>query len=147
MTAAQARLNPDLRARVALAVRTSSRTVADLLDGYEGQPALAARIRGALAKAGVDLATIPKRSPAEVEAWKRRRRPKCGACAAKDAALAEALKLAMPEGFALEQCACGREYPRLQSEAEGKCPKCWRKHAGKLERALEEAQAELLARS
>jgi hypothetical protein len=143
MTAAQAHCNTDLRARVALAVRTSPRTVADLLDGYEGQPMLAMRIRVALAEAGVDLATIPARTPAEVLAWKRRRHPRCKGCAQNEAALVEISKLAMPEGFALEQCDCGREYPRMQSEATGRCPKCWRKHAESIERGLAESRAEV----
>jgi hypothetical protein len=29
----------------------------------------------------------------------------------------------MPDGYAVEQCDCGREYPRMQSEAVGRCPK------------------------
>ena len=88
MTAAEARRNTDLRARVGLAVRVSGRTIVDLLDGYEGQPTLAVKVRAALAAEGVDLVTIPKRTPAEVLAWKRGRQPKCKACQEKSEEIA-----------------------------------------------------------
>jgi hypothetical protein len=143
MNAAEARLNTEVRGRVALAVRTSSRAISDLLNGYEGQPTLAAKIRAALDREGVDVATIPKRTPAEVAAWKERRQPKCKACAEKEAALEEALKLAMPEGFEVEQCACGRMYPRMVSEAEGGCPKCWRKDRDANRSGWGESRAEI----
>jgi len=88
LTAAEASRNTDLRARVGLAVRTSQRTIVDLLNGFEGQSTLAARIRAALSSEGVDLATIPRRTSAEVLAWKRRRQ-RCKACEDKDVEIAE----------------------------------------------------------
>ena len=84
MTATDAHADTDLRARVAIAVHTSSRTVADLLEGYSGRTGLAKRIRSALAAKGVDLGSIPTRSPAEVAAWKARRYPKCKRCAERE---------------------------------------------------------------
>jgi hypothetical protein len=128
MIAAEARRNTEVRARVALAVRTSARTVSDLLDGYEGQPTLAARIRAALAVEGVDLTTLPKRTPGEVQVWKRRRHPR--------------LANAMPDGYAIEACDCGAEYPRDTRAEVGRCPKCWWRRADALERELAEARAE-----
>jgi hypothetical protein len=131
VTAAEARVDTDLRARIRATSGTSDRTIVDLLDGYEAQSTAAARARRALEAEGVDLATIPKRSSAEMQEWKRRRQPR--------------LANAMPEGYTPEKCECGREYPRMESEAEGLCPKCWRKHAEALEREIETMRAELEA--
>ena len=129
MTAAEARRNTDLRARVRLSVHAGDRALKDLLDGYEAESMTATRLRAALAAEGVDLATIPQRTDADVQAWKHERQPR--------------LKNAMPEGFEVEQCACGRAYPRMVSEAEGKCPKCWRRRAESSERREAEARAEI----
>jgi hypothetical protein len=129
VTAAEARASTDLRARVRVASGASDRTIVDLLDGYEAQSTAATRVRRALAADGVDLTTIPERTPDELRAWKRSRQPR--------------LANAMPDGYAIEQCECGRDYPRLMSEATGRCPKCWRKHAGGLQRERDELAAEL----
>jgi hypothetical protein len=131
VNAVEARRNTEVRGRVALAVRTSSRTIADLLNGYEGQPTLARKIRAALEAEGVDLATIPARTPAEVLAWKRERQP--------------LLKNKLPEGYALETCKCGREYPRAVQAAEDFCWKCRWKREEKLARELAVSRAELMA--
>jgi hypothetical protein len=128
MTAAEARLKPKLRARVVLAAKTSDRTVSDLLNGYVGLDSLADRIRRALTVAGVDLSTIPTRTSAEVLEWKRGRHPR--------------LASALPEGYGAEKCGCGREYPRLQTEATGLCPKCWRRRCERAEHELTSARAE-----
>jgi uncharacterized paraquat-inducible protein A len=48
----------------------------------------------------------------------------------------------MPEGYTVEQCDCGREYPRMQSEVVGRCPKCWRKLVDRLAREGSEARAD-----
>jgi hypothetical protein len=129
LTAADARSRPKLRARVALAADTSDRSVSDLLNGYVGLDSLAERIRRALVAEHVDLATIPQRTPAELLAWKRGRQPR--------------LARALPEGYALEKCDCGRDYPRLQTEATGLCPKCWRRRCEGAERREADARAEI----
>jgi len=128
MIAREARRNTEVRARVALAVRTSTRTVTDLLDGYQGQPTLAEKIREALAAEGVDLSTIPVRTGEELRAWKRCRQPN--------------LRNALPEGYVVEKCGCGREFPRAAHAVSDRCWKCWWKMAAALERELAEARAE-----
>jgi hypothetical protein len=115
MIAREARRNTEVRARVALAVRTSTRTVTDLLDGYQGQPTLAEKIREALAAEGVDLSTIPVRTGEELRAWKRIRQPN--------------LRNALPEGYTVETCGCGREFPRATQAVSDRCWKCWWKVA------------------
>jgi hypothetical protein len=87
LTAAEASRNPKLRQRVALAADTTDRTVSDLLRGYAGLASLVERIHRALASEHVDMATIPKRTPAEVLAWKRGRQ-RCAACERKDTEIA-----------------------------------------------------------
>jgi hypothetical protein len=129
MTAVEARRNTDFRRRVCDVAHAGDRALKDLLDGYAADSMTARRLRAALEAEGVDLGTIPKRTPAEVQAWKRGRQP--------------ALTSAMPKGFAVETCDCGREYPRLQSEADGKCPKCWRKVAEAFKRERDEAHGEI----
>ena len=128
MTAAEARRNTDLRARVRLSVRAGDRALKDLLDGYEAESMTATRLRAALAAEGVDLATIPQRTDADVQAWKRRRQPR--------------LASAHLDGYAAEKCDCGRDYPRLQTEATGICPKCWRRRAERAEHELISVRAE-----
>jgi hypothetical protein len=130
MTATEARRDLVVRSRVRLATHASERTIVDLLNGYEAETSpAAARIRAALAAEGVELATIPRRSPAELQAWRRRRQP--------------ALARQLPEGYAIEQCGCGAEYPRDTRAAVGRCPKCWWRHADALEREVSEARAEI----
>jgi hypothetical protein len=124
-------------------IQASDRLVADALAGYPCR--ILDDIRQAAEEIGFKWASAPKRSAEEILAWKVMRQPKCKACAEKDVALDVALKLAMPEGFEVEQCACGRAYPRMVSEAEGKCPKCWRKDRDTWTRACQESQAEALA--
>lgn len=116
MTAAEASADTALRARVVVASGASSRAVADALRGYCLNRSVRTAIHAALASEGVDVATIPARTLAEINAW-RGTRQRQGTPAVGP----------MPEGYALERCECGREYPRLLSEAIGKCPRCWRR--------------------
>lgn len=89
MKASEAHEDKDLRARVAVAAGTTTRTVADLLDGYSSGRAVAGRIRRELAREGVDLGTVPRRSQVELNEWKVRRYPKCARCRDSAAAIAE----------------------------------------------------------
>lgn len=146
MTAAEASSSTgiEVRSRVRSSTYASERTILDLLAGYAAERSpVAPRIRAALAAQGVDLDTIPLRTPAELRDWKRDRQPRCKECSEKDTALAEAQKLALPEGYVLEQCDCGAEYPRDTKASVGRCPRCWWRHADKLERELGETRAEV----
>lgn len=131
MTAAEARRNTDLRRRVCAAAHAGDRALKDLLDGFAADSMTATRLREALVAEGVDMATIPKRTPSEVQAWKRDRQPR--------------LVNTMPDGYVLEKCGCGREYPRATQAAEDFCWKCRWKREAKLERELAEARAEIEA--
>lgn len=115
MTAAEASADTALRARVVVASGASSRAVSDALRGYCLNRSVRTAIHAALAAEGVDLATIPSRTQAEIDAWRGPRQRQYGTKIEP-----------MPAGYALERCECGREYPRLMSEAVGKCPRCWR---------------------
>lgn len=129
MTADEARRDTDLRARVRVASGASDRLIVDLLNGFEADSTAAHRARRALADAGVDMATVPTRSADEVRVWKRGRQPR--------------LTNAMPSGYVVETCPdCGEEYPRRKAETVSRCPRCWWRHADKLERALADATAE-----
>ena len=115
MTAAEASSDTALRARVVVASGASSRAVSDALRGYCLNRSVRTSIHTALADEGVDVGTIPARSLAEIVAWKGPRQRKSVSAV-----------VPMPEGYALERCECGREYPRMLSEVVGKCPRCWR---------------------
>jgi hypothetical protein len=131
MTATEARssVGVGVRSRVRAATNAAERTILELLAGYEAERSPAApRIRAALAAEGVDLGTIPARTGEELRAWKRGRQPR--------------LAKAMPEGYAIELCECGAEYPRDTRASLGRCQRCWWKHSAALERELAEARAE-----
>jgi hypothetical protein len=126
---ASARRNVDFRARVCAAAHAGTRALKDLLKGFESDSKTATRLRSALVAEGVDLSTIPKRSPAEVQAWKKLRQPH--------------LSNALPAGYAIEKCGCGREFPRAIQAAEDCCWKCRWKRETKWERELADAHAEI----
>jgi hypothetical protein len=129
VTAADAEVDTALRARVVVASGASARAVLDALRGYCLSRSVRTAIHAALKSHGVDLRTLPERTPAEISTWKQGRQRHGGAAP-------------LPDGYAVEHCECGREYPRMQSEAEGKCPKCWRKLVDRLARELEGLRAE-----
>ena len=90
MTALEARRNPQLRSAVALACRTSDRTVADLLDGYPPREALRDVILAQLKRRGVDEETVPMCSAADLARHRvDRRARRCTACEDKDEEIAE----------------------------------------------------------
>jgi hypothetical protein len=116
VTAAEASADTALRARVVVTSGASSRAVSDALRGYCLHRSVRTAIHAALAAEGVEVETIPARTQAEIDAWRGTRQRQWSPAVT-----------ALPDGYALERCECGREYPRLLSEAIGKCPRCWRK--------------------
>jgi hypothetical protein len=127
MTAAEALASCTAVHDIAARAGADKRTVREVLDGYGSLGRTRIRILEAMATLGVDAATIPQRTDHEVQVHRDERRQK------------SATNM-LPEGYTLERCDCGREYPRMISEATGWCPKCWRKHAEGLQIELEGAR-------
>lgn len=89
MTAAEAVLDPSVRDAIATAANASDRAVVDHLRGYPPSGRLGSRLLHAIAAAGVDCRTIPKRTPDELAAHREARRPKCRRCRELEARIAE----------------------------------------------------------
>jgi hypothetical protein len=90
VTAKQARTDPSVRDQISRDAHAGDRAVKSYLDGYPpGHGRLAASLRAVAAAAGIDLATIPVRSEAEIAHHRADRRPRCKRCAELEARVAE----------------------------------------------------------
>lgn len=157
MTAAESLSDRKLIRRIADRAGLDERTVRNALSGWRPRGSSRRQTFEAAQALGVDVSTVAERSDAENGAWlvdrmmaTQRRGPRvCQDCVELATKLErieqehdDLTANALPEGYAIEECACGRGYPRLQTEAEGWCPKCWRRAVDAFKRERDEARAE-----